>query len=95
MAAYLIVDCEVTDAARYEGYKRLTPAAIAAHGGRFIVRGGETAVLEGDWIPKRVVVIEFPSLAAARTFYDSPEYRAARAAREGAANMNTIAAEGV
>ena len=95
MPAYLIVDCEVTDAAKYEKYKQLTPGAIAAHGGRFVIRGGTTAVLEGNWVPKRIVVIEFPSLAAAKTFYDSPEYREARAARAGAANMNIIAAEGL
>jgi uncharacterized protein (DUF1330 family) len=95
MPAYLIVDCEVTDPARYENYKKLTPAAIAAHGGRFLVRGGATAVLEGEWQPKRVVVVEFPTLAAARAFYDSPEYRKACVEREGAAKMNIIAAEGV
>ena len=95
MPAYLIVDCEVTDPAQYEKYKLLTPAAIAAHGGRFVVRGGATEVLEGDWQPNRVVVIEFPSVAAAKVFYDSPEYLAARAARKGAARMNMVLAEGL
>ncbi len=95
MPAYIIVDGEVTDPVRYEKYKLLTPAAIAAHGGRFIVRGGATTVLEGSWQPKRMVVIEFPSLAAARTFYDSPEYREARTVREGAAIMNMIVTEGI
>ena len=95
MPAYILVDCEVTDPARYEAYKGLAPAAIARYGGRYLVRGGETVKLEGDWTPKRVVVLEFPTLEAARGFYDSPEYRAARAARIGAANMNMIAVAGV
>ena len=95
MPAYIIVDSNVTDPAKYEGYKKLTPAAIAAHGGRFIVRGGRTAVLEGDWQPKRVVVIEFPDFERAKKFYDSPEYLACRKAREGAATLDMVLAEGV
>ncbi len=95
MTAYILVDCEVTDPARYDAYKALAPAAIARYGGRYIVRGGETVQLEGDWTPKRVVVLEFPTLDAVRSFYDSPEYRAARDVREGAANMNMVAVAGL
>ncbi len=95
MPAYIVVDCEVTDPVRYEQYRLLTPAAIARHGGRFLVRGGATEVLEGDWQPRRVVLLEFPSMEAARTFYDSPEYREARAVRDGAANMDIIVVAGV
>ena len=95
MPAYILVDCEVTDPARYEDYKALAPAAIARYGGRYLVRGGETVRLEGDWAPKRVVVLEFPSLEAARTFYDSPEYRAARETRRGAAQMDMVAVAGL
>jgi uncharacterized protein (DUF1330 family) len=94
MAAYLLVDCEVTDPKRYDDYKRLAQAAVAQYGGRYVVRGGETVVLEGTWKPKRIVVLEFPDLEAARKFYDSPEYRDARAARAGAAQMNMIAVAG-
>lgn len=95
MSAYIFVNCEVTEPAKYEQYKALAPAAIARHGGRYLARGGESAVLEGDWQPKRVVILEFPSLAAAKAFYDSPEYRAARAIRVGAARMDMIAVEGI
>lgn len=95
MAAYIVVDCEVTDPAKYEQYKELAPPAIARYGGRYLVRGGASAVLEGDWQPKRVVILEFPSLAAAKEFYDSPEYRAARDVRTNAARMNLVAVEGV
>jgi uncharacterized protein (DUF1330 family) len=95
MPAYILVDCEVTDPQRYEAYKALAPAAIARYGGRYLVRGGETVKLEGNWTPKRVVVLEFPTLEAAKTFYDSPEYRTARDARAGAANMNLVAVAGL
>jgi uncharacterized protein (DUF1330 family) len=95
MPAYLLVDGEVIDPTRYENYKKLAPPAIAKHGGRYLVRGGATQQLEGDWQPKRIVVLEFPDADAARRFYDSPEYRAARAERAGAARMNIILVEGV
>ena len=94
MVAYIIVDSEILDPAKYEEYKKLTPQAIAKHGGRFLVRGGQAVVLEGDWRPNRVVVIEFPSLEAARNFYTSVEYTAARRARAGAARMDMIAVDG-
>ena len=94
MAAYLVVDCKVTDPKRYEDYKRLAPPAIAQYGGRYLARGGETVVLEGTWEPNRIVVLEFPDLEQARKFYDSPEYRNARAVRAGAAQMNMIAVAG-
>ena len=94
MAAYLLVDCEVTDPKRYEDYKRLAQAAVAQYGGRYLARGGETVVLEGTWKPNRVVVLEFPDLARARAFFDSPEYVKARASRAGAAHMNIVAVAG-
>jgi uncharacterized protein (DUF1330 family) len=95
MAAYILVDCEVTNPEGYERYKALAPDAIARYGGRYLVRGGEAVRLEGDWIPRRVVVLEFPTLEAARKFHDSPEYRAAREVRAGSANMNMIAVAGL
>jgi uncharacterized protein (DUF1330 family) len=95
MAAYILVDCEITDPARYETYRSLAPAAVERYGGRYLARGGEAVALEGDWTPRRIVVLEFPTLEAARRFHDSPEYRAARAARHGAANMDMIAVEGI
>ena len=94
MPAYVIVDCEVTDPVKYEQYKVAAPAAIARHGGRYLARGGATTVLEGNWHPHRVVVLEFPSQAAAKAFYDSPEYVVARALRAGAANMDIVVVEG-
>jgi uncharacterized protein (DUF1330 family) len=94
MPAYVITTIDVTDPAKYENYKALSPGAIAAHGGKFLVRGGKTSVLEGDWNPTRLVVVQFDSMEKARAFYDSPEYRKAREARKGAANMRMVAVEG-
>jgi uncharacterized protein (DUF1330 family) len=95
MPAYLIARIRVTDPEKYRGYMALSPAAIERHGGRFLARGGEVATLEGEPEERRVVIVEFPSLEAARTFYDSPEYRKARAAREGAAEAQFFVVEGL
>jgi uncharacterized protein (DUF1330 family) len=95
MPAYVIVETDVRDPDQYERYKAASPGAIAAGGGRFVVRGGEIAVLEGDWHPKRLVVLEFENLDAAKRWYDSPEYREAKRLREGAAELHMVAVEGV
>ena len=95
MPAYLIVETDIHDAEQYERYKAASPGAVAAGGGRFIVRGGELAVLEGDWHPSRLVVLEFPDLDAAKRFYDSPEYQEAKKLRDGAATLKMVAVEGV
>jgi uncharacterized protein (DUF1330 family) len=94
--AYVIADVEVSDPEQYRRYTALSPGAIAAAGGEFIVRGGRTEVLEGDWTPGRVVVVRFDTLAEARAFYDSALYVAARAERAGATTtFNMIIVEGV
>ena len=95
MPAYLIVETDVTDPEQYEHYKAASPGAVAAGGGRFLVRGGEMEVLEGEWSPKRLVVLEFEDLEAAKRFYQSDEYRAAKKLREGAARFNMVAVEGL
>jgi uncharacterized protein (DUF1330 family) len=95
MPAYLIVETDITDPEQYEHYKAASPGAIAAFGGRFVVRGGEMDVLEGDWTPKRLVVVEFPDLETAKRFYESPEYQEVMKLREGAASLNMVAVEGV
>ena len=93
--AYVIVDINVTDPEKYEGYRALAGPAVEGAGGRYLVRGGTTAVLEGDRVPNRIVILEFPDLGAARAWYDSPQYVEARAEREGAALGSLIAVEGV
>jgi uncharacterized protein (DUF1330 family) len=94
MPAYLIARVNITDAEKYEDYKKLSPAAIAAYGGKFLSRGGDVETLEGETESRRVVIVEFPDMEAARAFYDSPQYRKARAAREGAAEAQFIIVEG-
>jgi len=95
MPAYVIVETDVTDPEQYEQYKAASPAAIAAGGGRFLVRGGELAVLEGDWQPSRIVVLEFDDLAAAKRWYESEAYQEAKKLRAGAASFRAVAVQGV
>ena len=95
MPAYVIVETDITDPERYERYKAASPGAVAAAGGRFVVRGGELAVLEGEWQPSRLVVLEFEDLAAAKRWYDSERYQEARRLREGAARLRMVAVQGV
>ena len=94
MTAYWIAHVTVTDPEAYQGYQALAPAAFAAHGARFLARGGAHEVLEGPMLDRHVV-IEFPSLAAARACYHSPEYQAARARREAAAVAHVVIVEGL
>ncbi len=94
MPAYIVVETDIHDPDQYEIYKQASPGAVAAGGGRFIARGGELVVLEGDWQPKRLVLLEFPDLDAAKRFYESPEYQDAKRLREGAAHLNMVAVEG-
>jgi len=94
MTAYAIVRVTVTDPEKYDHYKTLSPIAVEAYGGTFIARGGPSEVLEGEPDDRRVVLLEFPSMEAARTFYDSPEYLEAREARAGAAEMHMQIVEG-
>ena len=81
MPAYVIAETDVTDPEQYEKYKAASPGAIEACGGRFLVRGGELAVLEGDWQPSRLVVLEFEDLAAAKSWYQSEARRRRSCAR--------------
>ena len=83
MAAYIVAEIDVTDPAGYESYKKMASDSIQRHGGKFLARGGRTVALEGDK-PKRIVVIEFPSVEAAEKFYHSPDYQAAVKARQKA-----------
>ena len=94
-SAYIIANVDVTNPEQYEEYKRLSTIAMKAHGAEPCVRGGKVEVLEGDWTPKRIVILKFPSMEQAKAFYDSVEYDAARKAREGIAVMRMIVVEGV
>ena len=94
MAAYLIVDVEIRDQEAYSEYRKLVPASLGPYEGKFIVRGGATETLEGDWRPGRIIVIEFPSAELAKTWWNSSEYRVAKAKRWRSASTRMILVEG-
>lgn len=95
MSAYLVVDLEITDATGFEEYRRVVPPVIAKYGGRFVVRGRVPEVIEGQWKPKRLTLIEFPDAARAKEFYNSQEYRRIIDLRLKAAKTNLVLVEGV
>lgn len=95
MTAYIYGDIEITDAQLYETYRREVPALIAAHGGRYLVRGGEAEALEGDRRLRRQVLLEFPDMAALKAFYESPAYAPLKALRRKASIGDLTAMEGV
>jgi uncharacterized protein (DUF1330 family) len=95
MPAYVIANVTVKDPVRYEDYRRLVTPTLAKFGGRFIVRGGRVEVLEGDWRPSRLVLIEFPSADAAREWWNSPEYSEARRIRQATSDGTLLLLEGV
>ena len=95
MSAYVIVEIGVQDPVGYEEYKKHASATVFAHGGKYIVRGGKTEVLEGDWQPKRIVVLEFPSMDRAKEWLNCEEYREPRKMRHATAKTNMILVEGV
>ncbi len=95
MAQYVIFDVTITDLEKYKDYMMRVKPVIEAAGGRYLVRGGAHQVLEGDWHPTRLVVLEFPSAVAAQSFYESPAYRGLKALRESCSRGNLVAVEGV
>ena len=95
MPAYVIVEVYIHDHREYEEYKKLTPAAIAAFDGKFLVRGGHTLSVEGDWNPERLVVLEFPTVKRANEWWHSPLYTEAKLIRQRAARTKMIIVEGL
>ena len=94
MPAYMIVEVETTDEALMAEYRKHTPGPVAKFGGKFIVRGGKTRTLEGGWTPPRMVVLEFPDMASAERFYDSPEYKPVLDMRLRAGKSRAILVDG-
>jgi uncharacterized protein (DUF1330 family) len=94
MAAYVIATVEITDPQGFEEYRKMVPATIEQYGGRFIVRGGKMETLEGDWEPRRLVIIQFDSLERAKQWWASEEYRDAKALRQRTAKSDLIVVEG-
>ena len=95
MAAYVVVQVDVKDPSRYEDYKKLVMPTLGPFGGRFLVRGGRTETLEGDWAPRRFVIVELPDLERAKAWWASEEYGPAKALRQATSVTQMIVAEGV
>ncbi|MBN1305221.1 MAG: DUF1330 domain-containing protein [Anaerolineales bacterium] len=95
MTAYVIVDVEVIDMEGYQAYARLARPTVEQYGGKYLARGGQNELLEGDWQPKRLVILEFESLAQAKTWLNSPEYAPVRAMRHKYGCTNMVVVEGV
>jgi len=93
-SCYIVGDVEVTNPDRYKDYTAHTEDTLQPYGGRFIVRGGDKEILEGDWQPHRLVVIEFPDRESARGWYDSEAYRAILPIRQEASNGSLVLVEG-
>jgi uncharacterized protein (DUF1330 family) len=94
VTAYVLVDVDIKDPDAYDAYKPLAAAAVEQYGGRYLARGGASEVLEGDRVPGRLVVLEFPDADTARRWYHSPEYGNAKNARTGAAIGSFILVDG-
>ncbi|HSB67846.1 MAG TPA: DUF1330 domain-containing protein [Candidatus Methylomirabilis sp.] len=95
MAAYIIVDVDVKNAAGFDAYRQAVPATIAQYGGRYLVRGGRHETLEGTWHPTRLVVLEFPSLEAAKGWYESDQYQKIKPLRLQHASGDMVLVEGL
>ncbi len=95
MSVYIIVDIEVTDPVRYEDYKKMAAPTVGLYGGRYLARGGQTEVLEGEWPSKRLVILEFESAERAKAWLASPEYAPARQLRHQTARSKMVLIQGV
>ena len=91
----MIVDIDIHDLPAYTEYAKQVPALVAKHGGKYLARGGKTEVMEGDWIPKRMAVFQFPDMESIRAFLSDPEYLPLKAIRHRTAKTNAVAVEGV
>jgi uncharacterized protein (DUF1330 family) len=94
MPAYIIAEIEVTNPAGYESYRPLAGASVAQYGGKFVVRGGKSELIEGGPEPHRLVVIEFADMAAAKRWYNSPEYQEALKIRLANSRGRVLLVEG-
>ena len=95
MSAYVIVEIDIIDSVGYDEYKKLAGATVEKYGGKYIVRGGRAETLEGDWNPKRIVVLEFQSMQRAKDWLNCEEYREPRKMRHRTARTRMVVVEGV
>lgn len=94
MTAYVIVDIDIKDPVLYEEYKKLAPAGVAAYGGKYLARGGKMETLEGDWVPNRLVILEFENFERAKEWWNSPEYGPAKKMRMQSTHTDLVILEG-
>ena len=95
MPAYLIANVDIKDAEKFKDYMKATPPVIKQFGGNFLVRGGDFEICEGNWNPKRLVVVEFESMQKAKQFYNSPEYKAIIDLRQSSAYTEWVFVDGL
>lgn len=94
MAAYVIFDVEISDPAQYQEFMTGVKPALEAAGAKYLARGGEHKVYEGDWEPRRIVLIEFPSVEAWETFYNGETYQGLKAIRDACSSARLVGVEG-
>lgn len=95
MAAYIVVQIEITDPETFETYRAQVPATLEPYGGEYIVRGGDMEILEGEWATPRCVILRFPDMDAAKAWHASTEYQDPKALRQAASKGNMIVVDGV
>jgi uncharacterized protein (DUF1330 family) len=95
MPGYVIAMIDVIDPEGFEEYRQKVPATIAAHGGRYLARGGQTEVVEGSLPSKRIAILEFPSMAQAKAWWSAPDYQPLRAIRERTTKSTLVITEGL
>jgi uncharacterized protein (DUF1330 family) len=95
MAVYSVVNIQITDSARYTEYREKAPATIAHYGGKYLARGGKVNVLEGDWNPQRLVILEFETMERFNEWYNSPEYAPLKQMRHEASVTEFVVVEGL
>ena len=95
MPAYLIVDIDVEDPEGFEAYRQEVPRLVEKHGGKYLVRGGEHEVLEGDWVPTRLVMFQFPDRASVDNLMKDPEYQPLKKLRHETASTNLVVVDGI
>ncbi|MBX3527025.1 MAG: DUF1330 domain-containing protein [Hyphomicrobiales bacterium] len=95
MAAYIVFDVEIRDMTRYQDFMTAVKPALETAGARYLVRGGPHEVYEGDWSPRRLVILEFPSKQAAEAFYHGPVYQGLKSIRDECSSANLVIVEGV
>lgn len=95
MSAYVIFDVEIRDMARYQAFMQGVKPALEAAGARYLSRAGEHKVYEGDWLPRRIVLLEFPSVAAWEAFYNGPTYQGLKSIRDECSSARLVSVQGV